>query len=31
MVEYAKYSDSNKTMSFNVVDKKFLKKYAKIW
>ena len=26
-----KYSDKNKTMSFNVTDKNLLKKYTKIW
>ena len=31
MIGYAKYFDSNKTMSFKVIDKKLLKKYIKIW
>ena len=31
MTGYAKYSESNKTMSFKVIDKKLLKKYTKIW
>ena len=31
MIGYAKYFDSNKTMSFTVSDKKLLKKYTKIW
>ena len=31
MIEYVKYFDSNKTMSFKVTDKKLLKKYSKIW
>ena len=31
MIGYAKYFDSNKTMSFKVIDKKLLKKYTKIW
>ena len=31
MIGYAKYYDSNKTMSFKVIDKKLLKKYTKIW
>ena len=32
MIGYAKCFDSNKTMSFNVIDKKLLiKKYSKIW
>ena len=30
MIGYAKYSDSNKTMSFIVIDKNLLKKYIKI-
>ena len=30
MIGYAKYFDSNKTMSFKVCDKKPLKKYIKI-
>ena len=30
MIGYAKYFDSNKTMSFKVTDKKLLKKYIKI-
>ena len=31
MIRYAKYFDSNKTMSFKVSDKKLLKRYTKIW
>ena len=31
MTGYAKYFDSNKTMSFIVIDKKLIKKYIKIW
>ena len=31
MIEYTKYFDSNKAMSFKVIDKKLLKKYTKIW
>ena len=31
MTGYAKYFDSNKTMSFKVIDKKLIKKYIKIW
>ena len=31
MIKCAKYFDSNKTMSFKVIDKKLLKKYTKIW
>ena len=32
MIGYVKCFDSNKTMSFNVIDKKLLiKKYSKIW
>ena len=31
MIKYAKYFDSNKAMSFKVIDKKLLKKYTKIW
>ena len=31
MIEYAKYFDTNKTMSFKVIDKKMLKKYTKKW
>ena len=31
MIEYAKYFDGNKTMSFKVTDKQLLKKYNKIW
>ena len=30
MIGYAKYFDSNKTMSFKVIDKKLLKKYPKL-
>ena len=29
MIGYVKCFDSNKTMSFNVIDKKLLKKYTK--
>ena len=31
MVGYVKCFDSNKTMSFKVIDNKLLKKYTKIW
>ena len=31
MIGYATYFESNKTMSFKVIDKKLLKKYTKIW
>ena len=31
MIDYVKYFDSNKTMSFKVSDIKLLKKYNKIW
>ena len=31
MIGYVKCFDSNKTMSFNVSDKKLLKEYTKIW
>ena len=31
MSGYVKHFDSNKTMSFRVVDNKLLKKYNKIW
>ena len=31
MMEYAKYLDCNKTMSFKFIDKKLFKKYTKIW
>ena len=31
MIGYAKYFDSNKTISFKVSNKKLLKKYTKIW
>ena len=31
MIGYAKYFDSNKAISFKVIDKKLLKKYTKIW
>ena len=31
MIGYAKYFDSNKTMSFKVSDKRLLKKYIRIW
>ena len=31
IIGYVKCFDSNKTMSFKVIDKKLLKKYAKIW
>ena len=32
MIGYVKCFDSNKTMSFNVIDKKLLiKKYSKMW
>ena len=30
-MEYAKYLDSHKTMSFKFIDKKLLKKHTKIW
>ena len=31
MIGYAKYFDSNKTMSFKVSDKKLFKSYTKTW
>ena len=31
MIGYAKYFDSNKTMSFKASDNKLLKKYTTIW
>ena len=31
MIRYAKYFESNQTMSFKVIDKNLLKKYTKIW
>ena len=31
MIGYVKFFDSNKTTSFNVTNKKLLKKYTKIW
>ena len=31
MIGYAKYFDSNKTISFRASDKKLLKSYSKIW
>ena len=31
MIGYMECFDSNKTMSFKVIDKKLLKKYTKIW
>ena len=31
MISYAKYFDSNKTMSFEVIDKGLLKRYTRIW
>ena len=31
MIGYVKDFDSNKTMSFKVIDNKLLKKYTKIW
>ena len=31
MIGYAKHFDSNKTMSFKVIDNELLKKYNKIW
>ena len=31
MIGYVKHLDSNKTMSFKVIDNKLLKKYTKIW
>ena len=31
IIGYIKCFDSNKTMSFKVIDKKLLKKYTKIW
>ena len=31
MIGYVKHFDSNKTMSFKVIDNKLLKKYTKIW
>ena len=31
MIGYVKHFDSNKTMSFMVMDNKLLKEYTKIW
>ena len=31
MIGYAKYFESNKTMSFKAIDNNLLKKYNKIW
>ena len=31
MIGYVKHFDSNKTMSFKVIDNKLLKEYTKIW
>ena len=31
MISYVKHFDSNKSMSFKVIDNKLLKKYNKIW
>ena len=31
MIDYVKHFDSNKTMSFKVIDNKLLKKYNKTW
>ena len=31
MIGYVKHFDSNKTMSFKVIDNKLLKKYTKMW
>ena len=31
MIGYVKHFDSNKTMSFKVINNKLLKKYTKIW
>ena len=31
MIDYVKHFDSNKAMSFKVIDNKILKKYNKIW
>ena len=31
MIGYVKHCDSNKTMSFKVIDNMLLKKYTKIW
>ena len=31
IIGYVKHFDSNKTMSFNVINKRLLKKYIKIW
>ena len=31
MIGYVKHFDSNKTMSFKVIDNKLFKKYTKIW
>ena len=31
MIGYVKCFDSNKTLSFKVIDKNLLKKYTKIW
>ena len=31
MIGYVKHFDSNKTMSFKIIDNKLLKEYTKIW
>ena len=31
MIGHVKHFDSNKTISFKVIDKKLLKNYTKIW
>ena len=31
MIGYVKYFDSNKTMSFKVIDEELLRKYTEVW
>ena len=31
MIGYVKHFDTNKTISFKVIDNKLLKKYIKVW
>ena len=31
MIGYVKYFDSNKTMSFKVIDEELLRKYTDVW
>ena len=31
MIGWVKYFESNKTMSFKIIDKRLLKKYTQIW